>query len=188
MKRLLIASGGLLIALAFAWAAGAAPEPTASTTPAAKGEPAAEAKAPDAKAADAKAADAKTADAKTGPAKSMRPPTESLMFSTDELNEIRGRLASGAETETQAKAQAIEDAGLYLSTIVYYGPKDWTIWVNGVPIGPNQEFQSFQVTDINANSVQLLVPLSAQGMRPVRLSPNQTFITKTGAVVEGRMP
>jgi hypothetical protein len=116
-----------------------------------------------------------------------RKPFESLMFTIDEYNEIQGRMASGSVTDSNSGKQAIENATLYLSTIVYYGPKDWTIWVNDVPIGPNQDFQSFQVTDINADSVQLLVPLSAQGMRPVRLSPNQTFITKTGVVVEGRV-
>jgi len=116
-----------------------------------------------------------------------RRPFESLMFNTDELNEIQGRVANGNITDTNQNKEAIEDASLYLSTIVYYGPKDWTIWVNGVPIGPNQDFQAFQVTQIDANAVQLLVPLSAQGMRPVRLSPNQTFITKTGVVVEGRV-
>jgi hypothetical protein len=115
-----------------------------------------------------------------------RPAVESLMFNTDELNEIRGRIASGGETNTDSSRQVIEDASLYLSTIVYSNPKEWTIWVNGVPIGPDQEFKSFQVTEINSNFVQLLVPLSAQGMRPVRLSPNQTYITKTGAVIEGQ--
>jgi hypothetical protein len=120
------------------------------------------------------------------PAKNRRP-IESLMFTVDEYNEIRGRIGSGQDTDAHSARQAIEDATLYLSTIVYYGPKEWTIWVNGVPVGPDQEFKSFQVTDINSDSVQLLVPLSAQGMRPVRLSPNQTFITKSGTVVEGRV-
>ncbi len=121
------------------------------------------------------------------PAAPGRKSFESLMFTVDEYNEVQGRMASGDITETNGGKQAIEDATLYLSTIVYYGPKDWTIWVNDVPIGPNQDFQAFQVTDIDADSVQLLVPLSAQGMRPVRLAPNQTFITKTGVVVEGRV-
>jgi hypothetical protein len=44
------------------------------------------------------------------------------------------------------------------------------------------------VTQIDSDSVELLVPLSAQGMRPVRLRPNQTFVAKTGAVVEGKYP
>jgi len=121
------------------------------------------------------------------PAAPARKSFESLMFTIDEYNEIQGRMTSGDITDTSSGKQAIEDATLYLSTIVYYGPKDWTIWVNDTPIGPNQDFQAFQVTDIDATSVQLLVPLSAQGMRPVRLSPNQTFITKTGVVVEGRV-
>jgi hypothetical protein len=109
------------------------------------------------------------------------------MFATDEFNDIQGRINSGETTDTNQGKQAIEDATLYLSTIVYYGPKDWTIWVNGVPISPKQEFQAFQVTQIEPDFVELLVPLSAQGMRPIRLSPNQTFITKTGTVIEGRV-
>ena len=109
------------------------------------------------------------------------------MFTVDEFNDIQSRIASGNASDLNEGRQAIENASLYLSTIIYHGPKDWTVWINDVPIGPNQDFQSFQVTEITPTHVDLLVPLSAQGMRPVRLSPNQTFIAKTGAVVEGRV-
>jgi len=111
------------------------------------------------------------------------PPT--LMFSIDELNEIRSRAATSQDQGTSGNPDAIENASLYLSTIVYYGPNDWTIWINGLPISPGQDFQSMKVTDIGPRFVELLVPLSAQGMRPVRLEPNQSFIVKSGAVVEG---
>ena len=140
-------------------------------------------------AADIQAAEqpaAAAAPATAGAPVKERRPLESVMFTVDEYNDILGRIGSGEETETDAANQAIEDATLYLSAIVYDGPKAWTIWVNGVAVGPDQEFKSFQVTEIGENHVQLLVPLSAQGMRPVRLAPNQTFITKTGTVVEGR--
>ncbi len=112
---------------------------------------------------------------------------DTLMFTIDEMNDIQSRVAAGgqADGERGGSTEAIENATLYLSTILYYGPQSWTIWINGRPISPGQDFQAFQVTDINAHSVELLVPLSAQGMRPVRLSPNQTFVTRTGAVVEG---
>jgi len=115
-----------------------------------------------------------------------RKPVETMMFTIDEFNEIQGRLA-GAGNGKDKVDTAIENANLYLSTILYSGPKDWTIWVNGVAIGPNQDFQTFQVTSITPSYVELLVPLSAQGMRPVRLGPNQTFIAKTGDVIEGRL-
>jgi len=111
---------------------------------------------------------------------------DTLMFSIDEYNDIQSRIAGSNETGA-ADRSAIEDASLYLSTILYFGPSDWTIWVNGVPITADQEFNSFQVTEIAPTHVQLLVPLSAQGMRPVRLEPNQTFITKSGIVVEGQV-
>lgn len=112
---------------------------------------------------------------------------DTLMFTIDELNEIQSRTAATRQDKDDKKGSgnSIENATLYLSTIMYYGPNDWTVWVNGVPIGPGQEFQSFQITDIKPTYVELTVPLSAQGMRPVRLSPNQTFIVASGTVIEG---
>lgn len=114
-------------------------------------------------------------------------PPETLMFSIDELTEIRNRMVEGGKAEGTAggRSNPIEDASLYLSTILYYGPEEWTFWLNGVPVGPNQELNSIEVTAITPSYVELLVPLSAQGMRPVRLSPNQSFITKSGVVIEG---
>ena len=110
---------------------------------------------------------------------------DTLMFSIDDLNEIQSRIAGSGSSEENDDS-AIEEASLYLSTILYYGRDDWTAWINGVPISPGESFQSFTVTDIGPSYVELLVPLSAQGMRPVRLAPNQTFVTDTGTVVEGR--
>ena len=111
---------------------------------------------------------------------------DTLMFTIDELNEITDRISSGLiDEETGGGPRAFEEPTLYLQSILYYGPEEWTIWVNGVPVGPNEDFQSFQVTEITPRYVQLLVPLSAQGMRPVRLEPNQTFITESGVIIEG---
>jgi len=112
---------------------------------------------------------------------------DTVMFSIDEVNEIQSRAAANVQEKDGKKESddAIESAKLYLSTILYYGPNDWTIWVNGIAIGPRQEFQSFQITDIKPNYVELTVPLSALGMRPVKLAPNQTFIVASGTVVEG---
>lgn len=112
---------------------------------------------------------------------------DTLMFSIDELNEIQSRATAQKNDEQQGQdADAAENATLYLSTILYYGPGDWTAWINGVPIGPKEEFQAFKVTDIGPNFVELVVPFSADGMRPVRIAPNQTFIARTGTTVEGQ--
>jgi hypothetical protein len=113
----------------------AAPSPATAEAPvAASADPAA---APDhaASKADSKKADARNGDGKKkgdakmadGEGATGRRAFDSLMFNTDELNEIQGRLASGGVADTNQGAQAIEDATLYLSTILYYGPKDWTI-------------------------------------------------------------
>lgn len=111
---------------------------------------------------------------------------DTLMFTIDELNEIQSRIADGNVTEEVIRTEAIEEANLFLSSILYFGPKDWTIWVNGVPIGPNHEVDSFEVFNIDASHVEMVVPLSAAGMRPVRLEPNQTFISQTGVILEGQ--
>lgn len=111
---------------------------------------------------------------------------DTLMFTIDELQEIQSRIADGIVTEEVVRTEAIEEANLFLSSILYFGPKDWTIWVNGVPIGPNHEVDSFEVFNIDASHVEMIVPLSATGMRPVRLEPNQTFISQTGVILEGQ--
>ena len=130
------------------------------------------------------AAEPKPADTPVATADARVPDT--LMFATDELTDIQSRIGQ-AEAGAGANAMStFENASLYLSSILYFGPNDWTIWVNGVPIEPKQDFQAFRVTDISPSSVELLVPLSAMGMRPVRLGPNQTFLVKSGVVVEGR--
>ncbi len=112
---------------------------------------------------------------------------DTLMFDVDEFNEIKARIAGGDVTK-ETREQAAGNQPLYLGSIMYYGPKDWTIWINGLPVGPNQDFQTFQITEITPRYVELLVPLSVQGMRPVRLEPNQTFIAESGIVIEGRYP
>lgn len=111
---------------------------------------------------------------------------DTLMFTIDELNDIQSRIAGGDVTEEVLRTEAIEEANLFLSSILYFGPKEWTIWINGLPIGPNQEVDSFEVVNINAAHVEMIVPLSATGMRPVRLEPNQTFISQTGVILEGQ--
>ena len=129
------------------------------------------------------------AKAEPAPASKHRVAPDSLMFSADEFADIQTRSNGPGNGPSEGDGrQPIEDATLYLSTILYAGPNDWTIWINGAPVSANQGFKAFQVTEITPNSVDLLVPLSAQGMRPVHLQPNQTFVTKTGVVVEGKYP
>lgn len=120
--------------------------------------------------------------------KQRRKVPDTLMFTIDEFNDIKDRIAGGQITEEAKRGELANVNSIYLGSIMYYGPKNWTVWINGTPIGPNQDFQAFQVTEINSRYVELLVPLSVQGMRPVRLEPNQTFITESGIVVEGKYP
>jgi len=110
---------------------------------------------------------------------------DTLMFTIDERNEIITRQSAGNVSGMEYRSGAIEDANLYLSSIVYFGPDEWMLWVNGVQVTPELQVDTFEVVSIQPDYVELVVPLSAAGVRPVRLEPNQTFIGETGAVVEG---
>ena len=126
------------------------------------------------------------ADARSATGRRIVP--DSIMFTIDELNDIKSRVRTGETTEEERNARNAQAKAFYLSSILYYGPNEWTIWVNGRPIGPRQDFETFRVTEITPQYVKLLVPLSAQGMRPIKLEPNQTFVAESGVVIEGPWP
>jgi hypothetical protein len=128
-----------------------------------------------------------SANADAGPEVKRRAVPDTLMFTIDEFNEVQDRRAGGEAALSGSEEGDVAET-LYLGSIMYYGPNDWTVWINGSPISPTQDFQAFQITGISPRHVELLVPLSVQGMRPVRLEPNQTFISESGIIVEGRYP
>jgi len=112
---------------------------------------------------------------------------DTLMFTIDELNELQTRQAGGQVTGLQYRSGAIEDANLYLYSILYFTEEEWMFWVNGVAITPDFQVDTFEVVTIAPDHIELIVPLSAAGDRPVRLEPNQTFIGENGRVVEGEL-
>jgi hypothetical protein len=121
------------------------------------------------------------------PAKSVALPAipETLMFTVDEYNDIQSHLS--VQADNRRDSNKIEQASLYLSSILYTSPTDWTVWINGVPIGPKDDLQDFHIISTSSNAVELLVPLSALGMHPIKLGPNQTFVARSGVVVEGQV-
>ena len=110
---------------------------------------------------------------------------DTIMFTIDELNEVQTRESGGQITGIQYRSGAIEDANLYLSSILFFDEREWMFWINGVAITPTFQVDTFEVVSIQPSHVELIVPLSAAGVRPVRLEPNQTFIGESGRVVEG---
>lgn len=112
---------------------------------------------------------------------------DTIMFTVDELNEIQGRIAGGASGgQDNTGGNVDENTNLYLSAIMYFASDDWKIWVNGHQVGPESDLQMFEVVEITPDYVDLIVPLSAMGMRPIRIEPNQTFMARQGVVIEGR--
>ena len=101
-----------------------------------------------------------------------------LMFTVDEINDIQ---AHWPAAELIAKPAARSRSGR-CNALPFHDPLCRAERLDDMDqrrSHTNQGFQAFQVTEISPTSVELLVPLSAQGVRPVRLQPNQTFVTKT---------
>lgn len=84
------------------------------------------------------------------------------------------------------KVRPVGPATLYLSAIVYIGPKTWTIWLNGVRVTPDMRIGGIDIVSVGRDAVRFKMRVLTN--RPpvsVRLRPNQTFVAATREVIEG---
>ena len=76
---------------------------------------------------------------------------------------------------------------LYLAAIVYFGPDSWSFWLNGTRITPDSGLAMVDVVSVSREAVELaLHVVSDQPAVPVRLRPNQSFIARSGEILEGK--
>ena len=84
------------------------------------------------------------------------------------------------------KVRPVGPATLYLSAIVYIGPKTWTIWLNGVRVTPDMRIGGIDIVSVGRDAVRLEMRVLTNRPRvSVRLRPNQTFVAATREVIEG---
>ena len=95
-----------------------------------------------------------------------------------------------AETEPVKKAPTIYGPQvLYLSSIIYFSPESWNFWLNGERITPKHDLANVDVVAVSRDAVDLVLHVASNKPAvPVRLSPNQTFVARTGETLEGRPP
>lgn len=116
------------------------------------------------------------------------------------------------EDEQKAQEKEAENAKsfVYLASIIYFGAKDWAVWVNDqkITFASNNPEKEIFLTSVKNNSVKLTWKISLSkwkilsNQRPdaplpevnaenqveinFELQPNQTYSLKTGKVSEGR--
>jgi hypothetical protein len=79
-------------------------------------------------------------------------------------------------------------ATIHLGAILYHAPDDWRVWLNGQSFTPSGPAGPIEILKVTAERV-VLAWRKGQDSPPTRieLRPNQTYLTASGQVVEGRL-
>ncbi len=106
-------------------------------------------------------------------------PSTSLFFTKDETKKI-DILAE------KIKPMHARGSGIHLGAVMYYGPGEWALWLDGQRWGPDSVRPDLRVIDVQPNEVRigLANPVSAVPQE-ITLRPYQTYQTATGNIVEG---
>lgn len=114
-----------------------------------------------------------------------------LLLGLEEMVNIETAIAAGPlarqgmQEETDPTRFRLRD-NLYVSAILYLGPAEWTVWINGRAIEPGAPADLFDVIEVGPTHVRLAVPWGQEGTRDVLMRAHQTFVPRRGDVLEGR--
>lgn len=106
----------------------------------------------------------------------------SLFFTEDEMRQI--------EEHVQKKPHVFAPIGkhqLHLGTILFYGPSNWSIWLQNEKWTPETSKPHLRVIEVTADYVKLrVIPFDGQAPIEATLRPHQSLNLLTGAIAEGR--
>jgi hypothetical protein len=113
-------------------------------------------------------------------------PAMSLFFTPQETQAIEALLAPPPAPPPPAD-NGVGD--LHLGAVLYYGPRDWVVWLQGERWTPQTNRGGLHVVDVTpAGHVRLsLAAASGSPPREITLKPYQTYQSESGAVVEGSL-
>lgn len=116
---------------------------------------------------------------------------DSLLFSREVQDLIEaarrnaGVAAGTAPADAMSRANHAQGA-IHLSAILYQGPGDWQIWLNGRSFAQNGVAGPIEILRVRADSVRLQWHgATTEQSADITLRPNQTYIVSTGEIVEG---
>lgn len=108
-------------------------------------------------------------------AEEIAPPQASLFFTPQEAH------------EAEMLAQKLTPAGqgdIHLGAVMYYGPHDWTLWLQGEKWTPETTRNNLHVLNVTANDVRLSwQDESNSAVHEITLRPNQAYQIATGKVI-----
>ena len=121
-------------------------------------------------------------------ARPRKAPDNSFLFSSQALGLIEAARA-GEQLAALPRARSAPTAAadsLHLAAIVYHGPDDWRIWLNGQSFTPQARPRAIEILQVTAEAV-VLAWRTGPGAGPtrIRLQPNQSYLVASGRIVEG---
>ncbi len=106
-------------------------------------------------------------------------PKTSLFFSEDETRQIEVLSA-------KIKPPKNDGSGIHLGAVIYYGPENWTLWLQGAKWTPATDRPDLHVVSVTPSNVQLSWQRNAKApLQEITLHPYQTYHIMSGRVVEG---
>ena len=117
---------------------------------------------------------------------------DSFLFSSQALGLIEAarageQLAALPLARPAPAAPAAPADSLHLAAILYRGPDDWRIWLNGQSFTPQARPRAIEILKVTAEAV-VLAWRPGPGASPTRieLRPNQSYLVASGRIVEGK--
>ena len=100
----------------------------------------------------------------------------SLFFTPDEVRRIEPLAAKAA-------AQRNDRDAVHLEAILYYGPQNWIVWLNGKRWTPATHTPEIQILEVQSEHIRLQ---TTDAPRDVTLKPHQIFHPARGTITEDR--
>lgn len=122
------------------------------------------------------------------------PLNASLMMTTKEVKTLNALVDNDVEkhkewinldnlTDTEPKAAQIIDA-IYLGAILYFGPSNWTVWINDQTF-TNESKEDNLLRILKVSNYVAEIEIKNANFNSVKLRPSQTLVTVDGRVVDG---
>lgn len=106
-------------------------------------------------------------------------PQQSLFFTEEESRAIR-------ELTATAKTERRTTNGIHLGAVIYYGPEDWTLWLQNQRWTPETDRPDMHIVSVEPNRVHVSWARSAnETPRDIVLRPYQTYQIGSGRITEG---
>ncbi len=101
------------------------------------------------------------------------PPRTSLFFTPQEAN---------AASILAPRAPPEAEGDIHLGAVLYYGPDDWVLWLQGKKWTPSTQSRDLRVLEVAEDEVRLAWRENGGAEKKIALKPDQSFDTATGKV------